>query len=364
MKQTIYKKDTTGKLRYVTIWTEGSSINQKSGVLGSLKSVPHCKIAKAKNVGRSNETTPEQQAVLEVKSFLKNKLTKGYFLSVDEARDSNVILPMLAKDYFAESHKIKYGKDLVVSQPKLDGMRCLAFVSANGDVKLLSREGKTIENMMHIEKELSTIGRDIILDGELYVYGEIFQTNMSYIKKYREGKTERIQLHLYDVVSEEQYLVRYSTIRLLTEQFNFKHLVLVPLDPIYDEKDLEANFIRYTNDGYEGAMVKISKSGYKSNARSSELLKYKNFIDIQLPILDIIPSDQRPDWGQPIYYWKGAKDDTLGSGTKMTHKQREDLLTNKQDYIGKVAEIRFFEYSDIGVPRFPVTVGIRLDKSV
>ena len=30
--------------------------------------------------------------------------------------------------------------------------------------------------------------------------------------------------------------------------------------------------------------------------------------------------------------------------------------------IGKMAEIRFFEYSDEGVPRFPVMVGIRQDK--
>ena len=109
-------------------------------------------------------------------------------------------------------------------------------------------------------------------------------------------------------------------------------------------------------------MVKISNLGYKSNARISELLKYKQFIDIQLPILDVIPADQRPDWGIPIFYWAGAKDNILKSNTKMTHEQRKDLLENKHAYIGSHAEIRFFEYSDEGVPRFPVVVGIRNDR--
>ncbi len=30
--------------------------------------------------------------------------------------------------------------------------------------------------------------------------------------------------------------------------------------------------------------------------------------------------------------------------------------------MGKTAEIRFFEYTEDGIPRFPVAVGIRLDK--
>jgi hypothetical protein len=38
------------------------------------------------------------------------------------------------------------------------------------------------------------------------------------------------------------------------------------------------------------------------------------------------------------------------------------MLINKQDYLGKTAEIRFFEFTDDGLPRFPVMVGIRLDK--
>ena len=49
-------------------------------------------------------------------------------------------------------------------------------------------------------------------------------------------------------------------------------------------------------------------------------------------------------------------------GMKFSHAEREEILINKENYIGKTAEIRFFEYTEDGIPRFPVAVGIRLDK--
>jgi hypothetical protein len=45
----------------------------------------------------------------------------------------------------------------------------------------------------------------------------------------------------------------------------------------------------------------------------------------------------------------------------MSHEDRKELLKNKQNYIGKTAEVRFFEWTDEGNPRFPIMVGIRLD---
>jgi len=360
MITTIYKKDSNGKVRYITIGNFGAVITQQSGIVGSDKFVEHSKTATGKNVRRANETSPEYQAELEVTAWVKDKLTKGYFRTIEETKSAEVVLPMLAKDFFKERHKIDWNKDVIVVQPKLDGMRCLAFVSADGKVELVSRAGKKIENMMHIEKELSTLGVDVILDGELYVHGEGFQTNMSYVKKYVEGKSERIIFNVYDMVSDRPYLSRIDKVKTIID--HLKKVRPLFYSTVGTEDELKQHFTIYIKEGYEGAMVKISKSGYKSNARSSELLKYKKFIDIQLPIKDIIPADQRPTWGIPVYYWEGADDDTLKSGTKMSHEEREDLLTNKDKYIGQMAEVRFFEYSDAGVPRFPVTVGIRLDK--
>ena len=58
---------------------------------------------------------------------------------------------------------------------------------------------------------------------------------------------------------------------------------------------------------------------------------------------------------------KSYKNMVLFITMKFPHKFREEVLINKEDYIGSTAEIRFFEYTDDGAPRFPVCVGIRLD---
>ena len=88
------------------------------------------------------------------------------------------------------------------------------------------------------------------------------------------------------------------------------------------------------------------------------MLKYKDFKDIDLPIIDITPNEVSTKQGTPHFELNSKK---FKSGVKMGHKDREDLLSNKKDYIGKIATIRYFELSDEKIPRFPVMVGIRND---
>lgn len=352
----LFKKDTKGKIRYLSVYTNGPDLVQESGIVGTDSPVIHTKTCKSKNVGRSNQTSPEEQAQLEMTSLLASKESEGYFNSVEEAQNGNVILPMLAKDYKVESKKIDWSKPVFI-QPKLDGMRCLAFVK-NGSVTLMSRDGKIIKNMDHIIRSLESINTDVILDGELYCHGKSFQENMELIKKYRKGETESIQFHIYDLVEDKPFSQRvvrpYVEITLNT--------VGVPTYEIKNEDELKEFHSQFLQDGYEGSIIRHGDEPYKVSGRSSSLLKYKDFQDLALPILDIEPADKRPEWGVPVFYWKGAKDDKLRAGMKFSHEKRMDFLKNKDKYIGVTAELRFFEYSDEGVPRFPVCVGFRLDK--
>jgi len=353
MKQ-LYKLDTKGKQRFLKISTKGDTLIQESGVVGSKKVVRHVKVCKGKNIGKSNETTPEEQAKLEMTSKIAEKLTEGYFTTLEETKTVEVILPMLAKSYADEKNKIDWTNAYV--QPKFDGMRCLAFIK-NGQVTLMSRKGEEIKNMDHIKTALSSITDSIILDGELYVHGQGFQENMRLIKKYRPGETEKIQYHVYDVVSEspiwERHLYLDKVVKLC------KELTQVVTIPITSEKELQKYHAENLAQGYEGSIVRWGKEGYKKNGRSSNLLKYKDFQDIACKITDITPAEARPEWGVPTLSYKGK---TFQAGMKYSHAEREDFLKNKKDYIGKTAEIRFFEYTESGIPRFPVMVGIRLDK--
>ena len=142
--KTIYKLDSKGKVRYLKLYTEGSFVVQESGLLDSPNAVVNKSECVAKNIGKVNETTPEQQAILEMESKWIAKLKEGYFETVEEAVGQEVVLPMLAKEFSKEEHKISYP---VYIQPKLDGMRCLSI-----NKRLISRKNKPIYTMKHVLK--------------------------------------------------------------------------------------------------------------------------------------------------------------------------------------------------------------------
>jgi DNA ligase-1 len=351
----LYKKDSKNKLRIWKIYTKGAELIQEAGLLNG-KLVKNSKICIGKNLGKSNETSPENQAILELESTWKSKKDEGYFETLNEVETIEVILPMLAKSYSDEKSKIDWRKNVYI-QPKLDGMRCLAHIK-NGEVRLISRDGKLITTVNHINDDLSKIEENIILDGELYAHGLSFQENMKLIKKYRAGETKLIKFHVYDLINESPFSLR--KVRQYVKQCS--NLVEVSTYPAKDEKEMKYWHSKFINEGYEGSIIRHGEEGYKINGRSSNLLKYKDFIDIAIKIKDIEPAPQRPEWGVPVFEWKGAENDELRAGMKFSHEERKEWLLNKNDYIGKTAEVRFFEYSDEGVPRFPVCVGIRLDK--
>lgn len=367
--KTIYKKDTKEKLRFLTIEANTGYLRQHSGIVGTSNPIMHEKLCKGKNIGRSNETKPEEQAIKEADALYKDKLTKGYFNTIEEAESEIVILPMLAKSYKDEKHKIDWNSDVIFAQAKLDGMRCLAHINSLTKIILKSRDGKVIDTMMHIETDLMRLATRLnpnmfphIIDGELYVHGEDFQTNMECIKKYRKGITERVQFHIYDKINPESYTNRRGSLSFiygLAKGLKLKSLDFVPSYLIQSESALNTAHEGFLACGYEGTMLRLGKGMYKVNGRSSELLKYKDFQDIACKIVDIGPAKQRPTWARPVVEYNGKQ---FACGLKMSHTAREEMLTNKEDYIGKIAEVRIFEFTNDGLGRFPVVVGIRLDK--
>lgn len=347
--KTLYKKDSKGKIRTLTISAYMGKVAQVSGLMDG-KKVEHVSDSKPKNVGKANETTVAEQAVLEAKAKIKNKLDQGYFETLDDARNEEVVLPMLAKSFDKESHKIDWSTAYV--QPKLDGMRCLKL----GD-KLMSRKGKEITTLPHIAAIEDN--SKSWLDGELYAHGLTFQENMSLIKKNRP-ESINVKYHVYDVVLEgTSFIDRFNLLNGSVK--DCEHIELVPTFKIESLAMLKHYHEKFISEGYEGSILRWGNDGYKINGRSSNLLKYKDFIDETYTVVDIEPSDKNPEQGVVICKCEKTGE-TFGTGMKFSHKERENILNNKSNYIGKTAEIRFFEYTDGGLPRFPVCVGFRLDK--
>lgn len=352
--KTVYKKDTKGKLRFLTVSSDKGYLVQESGVVGG-KSTPKRSLCKAKNVGRANETTIEEQAVSEAESKIVNKMDTGYFDTINEAMTETVILPMLAKSYDKEAKKVVFP---CYVQPKLDGMRCLIIVK-DGKVQMISRTGKELDTLPHIKKAVEDSGLvNIIMDGELYMHGESFQKNISLIKKYRKGETEKILFRWYDIIQDISFEERMYSIQSMARGIDY--MGEVETCQVYNVNHIKELHGRFLEEGYEGTMVRWGDEGYKIGGRSSNLLKYKDFLDEAYTVVDVMPSDKNPEQGVVVCDLGDGR--TFGCGMKFSHAEREEILVNKEDYIGQTAEIRFFEYTDSGLPRFPVCVGFRLDK--
>lgn len=342
----LYKKDSKGKLRVWKIYVENDEIIEQYGLIDG-KHAESRKIATPKNVGRSNETSGAEQAVLEMNSKIAEKLSKDYFATVKEVENTVVMLPMLATAFAKVENKIDWSSCMV--QPKLDGMR------AFNEGKFTSRTGKDIPTMNHILNE--TKGIDAVLDGELYAHGLSFQENMKLIKKYRPGTSETVKHHVYDLVSDQPFKQRYAMLKSLVE--GLEHVKLVPTNNANSFGALVEWHTYYLSQGYEGTILRWGNEGYELNSRSKHLVKYKDFRDLACEIVNVIPMDARPDQGVVVCIHNGK---TFKATPKMSHTDRSNLLLNKTHIIGKTAEIRYFEETDDGIPRFPVYLGIRLDK--
>lgn len=359
-KITLYKKDSKGKCRIINFWTENNKFCQSSGVKDGLL-VPNVKICKGKNIGKTNETTPEQQAILDMESKIREKLQEDYFKTEKEAMNSVVILPMLAKKFEDEEHKIDWEHCFI--QPKLDGQRCLAVCTKDGGVTLLSRDGVDIQkahgSMQHIINDLSTIKQDVILDGELYIHSteDNFQDVMKAIKKYRQGVSEIVKYHIYDKISTNSFKNR--TVRSYIK--NLPSCVEVSTYHIYNKENLLKYHDMFLKEGYEGSIIRWGSEGYKMNSRSSNLLKYKDFQDSDYLIVDVIPAENRPEWGMVVCQFNN---ETFPATAKMTHDNKKELLLNKKEYIGKTAVIKHFGFTESGLPRFPIYKGYRLDNLI
>lgn len=357
----IYKKDSSGKIRYLEISNDGHFVVQESGVVGTNSPVINRSACEAKNVGKSNATTPESQAYIEAQAKLTEKMRLGYFNSIEEAQEKggkDFLLPMLAKDFKKEMKKVTFP---CYVQPKLDGMRSLG----TEDDGFMSRTGKAIDTLGHIV--LADL-EDVVLDGELYAHGISFQENMKLIKKYRPHLTEQVKYHVYDIVMDAPFEYRYRSLCDLLAKINNPNLQVVTTVLVNNIDEINHYHQHFIALGYEGTMVRHSEEGYAVNKRSSQLLKYKDFLDEVYEVVDVIPSESRPEQGVVVCSKKmeQAGDNiwvqNFNCGMKFSHAEREEILTNKENYIGKMAEVRFFEYTDGGLPRFPVCVGFRLDK--
>jgi len=355
--QKLYKKDSKGKIRE---WSISTGIDKgipfyevTHGQLDGALQTDRVLVKSGKNLGRVNATTAQEQCELEaVALFERQKDRKGY---TEDIPDTQPLKPMLAKKYQDEMDKVEFP---CAVQPKLDGGRTIALVTKDG-CKLISRQMKQYKGLDHIEEELAPLHKkygDFILDGELFNPDISFQTIMSLIRKTKNFTEEslNVQLWVYDMVDENEiFHQRYINWSNITN--NLHYVRQVPTLIVKSELDIIKAHKKFTALNFEGTMIRNLNSYYKLNSRSSDLLKYKDFIDEEFKITGW--KTGKGKYANVPTFIMETKEGYPFEGVPVgTQEQRAEYLANAKKYIGKLATVRFFEYTTTKkpVPRFPV----------
>lgn len=357
----LYCKRADGKIHEWTIEINGNKHRTISGLIDGEKIITNWTITSPKNEGKSNCTTSEQQALFEAKSEWKKKKDKKYFESIEEATCINVFQPMLAEKWNEYRSKVSFP---LFCQPKLDGMRCIT--DQNG---MNSRNGKKIHSAPHIIDCMSEIFKkyqDIKLDGELYCdkLKNDFNSIISLVKKTKPTNKDLIesksiiQYWVYDIPScNEKFSERTKALKSILEEYPNDYLVFVPTFIVENEKELDDLYYKWLKDGFEGQMVR-QDSSYLCK-RTNNLLKRKEFLEEEFEIIEIVEGNgNRRGMAASIRVKK--QDGTIfDSNIKGGNKFYEKLLNEKENIIGKLATIRFQNFTPDGIPRFPFVYTIR-----
>lgn len=357
--QTLYKLNANKSVNQWTIFVEGDSYWTEFGKVGGVIQTSDKTYCQAKNIGRVNETTAEEQAILEATSIWKRKKEMENFVEdIDSVGDVQFQPPMLAKVY----GKV-YDPSMKFIQPKLDGVRCNISINSDGSTTALSRRNKPFTSTKHIENELVPFlagHPSIHLDGELYNHElhDDFNKIVSLVKKQKISDADRseieskVKYYVYDMWDDEKPELTFSERLAIITQFlgGLENVVIVPTFAVESGADVNNWFNDFVGMGYEGAIIRLD-APYE-HKRSGNLLKYKEFYDNEFQVVSVnIGKNNTIAESVSIVLDNG---NVCNATLAFTDKVCKEIWDNKEDYVGTMATVCFFGYTNDGMLRFPV----------
>lgn len=321
------------------------------GQMDGQKQILFKDILKGKNIGKKNETSPTRQAIMEATSVWTKKKDHGYQEEIPTSGAST--LPMLAHNFRDRSHDIKYPAFV---QPKLEGIRCTAKKISGDKMLYQSRNGIAFKHLGHLDKpylEILGVGEEV--DGEIFNRDLSFQEIVHRLKS-PTAAGEGLVHWLYDFPSfPGGFEARYEELERRVDYLGNDDVPIV-LTQCYEVDTYEhvMNWHSYfINQLYEGVMIRNKEGEYRHNYRSPDLQKYKEFQDSEYEIVGIEPGTGRDsDIGN--YICKCPRTHLLfGAPSTGDRADRQDLLKNTPNYIGKMLTVTFQRFTEGGIPYLP-----------
>lgn len=223
---------------------------------------------------------------------------------------------MLAQNFNPE--KVKFP---LYSQPKLDGIRCVAKKSG-----LYSRNGNYLHAPQVLKdlKPLFDLYPRLVLDGELYIHGVPFNQISS--KSFHDNDLE---FHYFDVIKAGKFSDRFNI------DFESRFVKKVKTTIVNNLQEVQSQLDFYLSQGYEGQILRVN--GKYERKRSHNLLKHKLFKDEEFTIVSL---DQNALWlvNKGVFF-------------------KAPFVNPSKDLVGKSATIKYFEMNN-GIPRFPSVIKV------
>lgn len=353
---TLYGKDSKGALKLWEVFTEGNSISVRHGKLGG-KIQTKVTYAEPKNIGKVNETSAEQQAMLEAEAKWIKQKKKGYFETKEEALDYVDKMPMKAQNYNDYSHKVRYPCYI---QPKLNGLRLLLDSEGNAQ----SKQGEDYVLPEHWQNDIAYLYSNGFLEGGFD--GEVFagyqkqgglslQQIVSAFRKPNED-THKLKFYVYDTTHDADQRSRITAVKGLNLSY-LDNIIPVESVLVYNEEEADKYYHKWLKEGAEGMVYRNLDAKYEFGKRSYNLIKRKPRQTTEAKVLSA-RKDKNSDGVLNCMLENGVEFECLmrkDSHETINFRKYENALTLVDGFI----EFEYEEESDSGVPTKPVGVRIR-----
>ena len=303
------------------------------------------------------------------------------YLPKFNTHEDGKFIPMLCKTL--EDNK-PFEKGTYFGQWKINGERCIITASIERNlfelVKLhyRSREGVDwTDKLSYLDDILipaipSTLidlmlEEGVGLDGELYLPGYGINEINSFIKNIEVPQHYKLQYWLYDICIENMSAInRQSLLRknfskyAINSVFNTKGCIFTKEDHLNNtnrlvllDNDTVDNINmaiglrdKYISLGFEGLVIREKSAEYQfGGRRNNSMLKFKKKEDGLFEIIDIVPEGiKRSNLGKFVLR-NDINDELFECTYNASHSSQEEILINKNKYIGKKVLVEYRERS-------------------
>lgn len=281
-----------------------------------------------------------------------------------------------------------YFKKPFYAQPKLDGWRA-AVILHRGNIIITSNSGKQYSWFTHLRKlflewfnniEKAGLSECVLdgFDGEMYAHEFVdgngekmdpllrFSTVCSICALRRSQPhplEDQIQYNCFDLVDKSKKYTQTQRFEFRDQLFSVlpkttNSIIKVDTRMYNSIEDAVQCVGEYEKLGYEGAIFRTAKNIYKCGGRSLELRKLKNFIDEEYEIIGC-KLDKGVSADNFVWLLKTKDGKKFSAKPGGSEAERIKFYTKRDKYIGKMLTVKFQEYTEDGVPRFPTAKAIR-----